>query len=203
MLKARGSGGRQTRSRTAKGTPKRASAPAKVAEEPKSQADVSSPKRASAPAKVAEEDISQEGTCSACICILLRSIGVLSGTLLVVHCEQSMHPAVACCMYGSYMLWSCRIHSAADGFQASLFGHYVEGWDQACDVLYTDLMSLMYPDDNTHSLMLHPSCPFYSNVQCVCALACCMQSDYTVQNDLGVTCKVLFMKSCCRICFPI
>lgn len=27
---------------------------------------------------------------------------------------------------------------------------------QACDVLYTDLMSPMYPDDNTHSLMLRP-----------------------------------------------
>lgn len=29
-------------------------------------------------------------------------------------------------------------------------------WAQAHDVLYTDLMSPMYPDDNTHSLMLPP-----------------------------------------------
>ena len=29
-------------------------------------------------------------------------------------------------------------------------------WAEACDVLYTDLMSPMHPDDNTHSLMLLP-----------------------------------------------
>ena len=33
----------------------------------------------------------------------------------------------------------------------------VSCWSQAYDVLYTDLMSLMYPDDNTHSLMLDSS----------------------------------------------
>ncbi|KAL3155779.1 hypothetical protein ABBQ32_012794 [Trebouxia sp. C0010 RCD-2024] len=59
MLKARVSGGRQTRSRTAKATPKRASAPAKVAEEEATPAGASMPKRASAPAAVAGEKESQ------------------------------------------------------------------------------------------------------------------------------------------------
>ena len=160
MLKARGSGSRQTRSRSAKAAPKRASAPAKVTEEPQSEAGVSSPKRASAPAKAAEDKI-QAGTSSVCICTLLSLTGVLSGVLLIVfseHCKRS-----CCCssVYGLHLFWSCCMSSAADGFEERMFAYCVDGWDPACDVLYTDLMSLMYPDDNTHSLMLHPSRPSF------------------------------------------
>lgn len=72
MLKARGPGGRQTRSRTAKATPKRASAPAKVPEEAKNAAGGSSPKRASAPAKVTEENEIQAGTGLAGLCVHLH-----------------------------------------------------------------------------------------------------------------------------------
>ncbi|KAL3146007.1 hypothetical protein ABBQ38_015364 [Trebouxia sp. C0009 RCD-2024] len=59
MLKARVIGGRQTRSRTAKATPKRASAPAKTTEEEETPADASVPKRATAPAVISEEKKTQ------------------------------------------------------------------------------------------------------------------------------------------------
>lgn len=84
MLKARGSVVRQTRSRTAKATPKRASAPAKSIEEAAAtqEAGVSIPKRASAPAKAAEGRKSQAGVRSTDSCILLaRSFAFVSGML--------------------------------------------------------------------------------------------------------------------------
>ena len=108
MLKARGSGGRQTRSRTAKGTPKRASAPAKVPEETKSKAGGSSPKRASAPAKVTEENKIQAGTGLAGFCMHLRlatSTGALSGVLLVAF--QECLQASCCCSS------ACMVYIAA------------------------------------------------------------------------------------------
>ena len=72
------------------------------------------------------------------------------------------------------------------GPEASMLGCCVDGWDQACDVLYTDLMSLMYPDDNTHSLMLHPSCFDYQlRFNISSASACCMQSNYNVRIRFG------------------
>ena len=71
MLKARVSAGRQTRSRTAKSTPKRASAPAKATEAEAPQAGSSVPRRATAPASAAEDKKSEAGVCSADLCMLL------------------------------------------------------------------------------------------------------------------------------------
>ena len=75
MLKARISG-RQTRSRSAKATPKRASAPAKITEEAKNEAGVGSPKRASAPAKATEEKQDQAGIISFGVCIHVHPVKV-------------------------------------------------------------------------------------------------------------------------------
>lgn len=72
MLKARVIGGRQTRSRTAKATPKRASAPAKTTEEEETPADASVPKRATAPAVISEEKKTQAGVCFTRSYILLE-----------------------------------------------------------------------------------------------------------------------------------
>ena len=62
--------------------------------------------------------------------------------LLALHCQrlQLLNIAQLCC--------------ASQQVRATLSSFSRDCCDQACDVLYTDLMSLMFPDDNTHSLML-------------------------------------------------
>ena len=141
MLKARSSGGRQTRSRTAKLTPKRAS----TASKPESKAAVDNGKSVCQTCSSSYSAIMLTNTADCMHCcdllghVMLKHEGYCwPAIMLHFEAKQGQQLPASMSLQGCYAM-----HDLLGGCR------YL-----ACDVLYTDLMSPMSPDDNTNRLML-------------------------------------------------